>query len=137
MTCTRRDVLAAWLFLFVADVTSRFAGFRRVHRFVRGIPLRQRRPGPDAAAIIARVNEAIDRAAVWYPRYLRCLPRSIAATWLLRRRCVPATFVIGIRKVPFYAHAWVEVDGRVVNDAASVQLLYPAVDRLMPLEGKA
>jgi hypothetical protein len=43
-----------------------------------------------------------------------CLARSLALFRYLRWRGIPATHIIGIRRVPFAAHAWVEVLGEGV-----------------------
>ncbi|MDP9011781.1 MAG: lasso peptide biosynthesis B2 protein [Pseudomonadota bacterium] len=43
-----------------------------------------------------------------------CLMRSLALFHYLRWRGVPAVHVIGVRRVPFIAHAWVEVAGEGV-----------------------
>jgi hypothetical protein len=43
-----------------------------------------------------------------------CLARSLALFRYLRWRGIPATHVIGIRRVPFIAHAWVEISGEGV-----------------------
>jgi hypothetical protein len=49
---------------------------------------------------------------------------------LLRKHDVVARLVIGYRPVPFFSHAWVEVNGRVVNDSPAyrerLQVLYTA-----------
>jgi hypothetical protein len=37
--------------------------------------------------------------------------------------------VIGSQQMPFKAHAWVEVDGRVVNDKQYVHELYARLDQ--------
>jgi hypothetical protein len=37
--------------------------------------------------------------------------------------------VIGAQQTPFIAHAWVEVDGRVVNDKAYMPEIYAVLDR--------
>ena len=37
--------------------------------------------------------------------------------------------VIGAKQMPFKAHAWVEVDGRVVNDKRYMPELYGVLDR--------
>jgi hypothetical protein len=37
--------------------------------------------------------------------------------------------VIGAQQLPFKAHAWVEVDGRVVNDKPYVPEMYTVLDR--------
>jgi Transglutaminase-like superfamily/Coenzyme PQQ synthesis protein D (PqqD) len=43
-----------------------------------------------------------------------CLVRSLALFRFLRWRGIPAVHVIGVRRVPFLAHAWVEVAGEGV-----------------------
>ena len=134
MSATRRDTLEAWLILLLVDLTIARGGLPRIHRLVGRLRVRRRAGDADYGRIVEVVNAAVDRAAVWYPRTLLCLPRSAVATWFLRRRGVPAVMVIGVRKMPFYAHAWVEVDGRVVNDKPAVQTLYPPIDRLVPAE---
>jgi hypothetical protein len=35
---------------------------------------------------------------------------------MLRRNGIPAHMVIGAQKLPFKAHAWVEVEGHILND---------------------
>ena len=45
-----------------------------------------------------------------------CLPRSLALFRFLRMMGLPAEHVIGCRRAPFFAHAWVECGGRVVLD---------------------
>jgi len=40
-----------------------------------------------------------------------CLARSLALYRYLRWRGIAATHQIGVRRVPFLAHAWVEVEG--------------------------
>ena len=41
-----------------------------------------------------------------------------------------AQMVIGCRPLPFESHAWVEVDGRVVNDRQEYQRAFRVLDRL-------
>jgi hypothetical protein len=40
---------------------------------------------------------------------------------LLRKRGVVARLVIGYRPVPYFFHAWVEVNGQIVNDSTTYQ----------------
>jgi hypothetical protein len=47
-----------------------------------------------------------------------CLPRSIATALLCRLHGVWPTWCAGVRLYPFAAHAWVEVDGRPVDEPA-------------------
>jgi hypothetical protein len=48
-----------------------------------------------------------------------CLEKSLVLWWLLRRRGIAAELRIGARKElgRFEAHAWVEMDSQVMNDA--------------------
>lgn len=64
----------------------------------------------------AEIVAAVDTACTWYPKQVRCLQRSVATTYLLRKAGVPAKFVVGGTRLPFEEHAWVEVDGKVIND---------------------
>jgi hypothetical protein len=58
------------------------------------------------------------------------LQRSVVATWLLRHHGWRAELVIGCRPLPFESHAWVEVDGQVVNDRPQYQKVFTVLDRL-------
>jgi len=49
---------------------------------------------------------------------------------LLRRRGFPAKVVIGVRKIPFLAHAWVELEGQVVGDHDSIRSKFIAMEKL-------
>ncbi|GAB2904302.1 lasso peptide biosynthesis B2 protein [Streptomyces mayteni] len=48
-----------------------------------------------------------------------CLQRSLATTLLCRLRGTWPTWVTGVRMPPFAAHAWVEADGRPVDEPES------------------
>lgn len=117
----------AWLGLMAFDV-ARLAGFARVHDWVR-----RSRPSAQRRRSWATVDDlvwAVDEACVWYVKRAACLQRSVAATWLLRRHGFQAELVIGCRPLPFESHAWVEVDGRVVNDRPQYQRFFTVLDRL-------
>jgi hypothetical protein len=50
-----------------------------------------------------------------------CLQRSIATARLLRMQNLDAKVVVGCRPEPFVSHAWVEIDGRIINDSPLYQ----------------
>jgi len=61
------------------------------------------------------------------PTHDRCLPWSIAmADYLSRRRCFP-DLVIGVKMKPFAAHAWVQLEGRVLSDRLDEVLPYTPI----------
>jgi hypothetical protein len=71
----------------------------------------------------------MDLACVFYWKKVLCLQRSAATARLLRRYGIPANLIIGAKQMPFRAHAWVELDGSVVNDKAYVRDIYLVLDR--------
>ena len=71
----------------------------------------------------------MDMACIWYWKQALCLQRSAATACLLKSYGVPAQMVIGAQLMPFRAHAWVEVDGRVVNDKPYAAEVYTVLDR--------
>jgi hypothetical protein len=73
--------------------------------------------------------QEVTRAMTWYPKQAMCLQRSAVLACLLRANGIYAQMVIGCQKLPFLAHAWVEVDDQVVNDAKSVQETHKVLDR--------
>lgn len=82
-----------------------------------------------SAEAVRQICSALDLACIWYPRQAMCLQRSAAATCLLRSYGVPAQMVIGVQKLPFKAHAWVEVDGQVVNDKSEMPEVYAVLEK--------
>lgn len=80
-------------------------------------------------ASVEQICSTVDVACIWYWKRILCLQRSAATTCLLRRAGVPAHLVIGAQTLPFKAHAWVEVEGRVVNDKPYTPEMYSVLDR--------
>lgn len=115
-----------WLTLLRYDVAS-MTKFGRVYDMVSRAPTRSDRSGDE---VVNDVLRAVDHACVWYVHRCYCLQRSATAAMMLRRRGVPAEVVIGFRPAPIDSHAWVEVNGRVVNDHAQYQKFYWVLDRL-------
>lgn len=73
------------------------------------------------------ICDAVLLATCFYWKPVLCLQRSVCTARLLRRYGVAARVAIGFRPAPFFSHAWVEVDGKVVYGSAAYQ------QRLQPL----
>lgn len=115
----------AWLGLLAFDI-ARIAGFAHLCNWLRRLPAAARPSQPSTDDVVWSVEEA----CVWYVKRVACLQRSVVATWLLRRNGIAAQLVIGCRPLPFESHAWVEVDGLVVNDRPQYQRAFTVLDRL-------
>jgi hypothetical protein len=119
-------VLKAYLKLIHFDLYLARGNFAALYDKVRDYPVGKTTPAPDAVECVC---SAVDMACIWYWKEVLCLQRSAATACLLKRHGVPAEMVIGARQMPFKAHAWVEVGGRVVNDKSYTPELYPVLER--------
>ena len=119
-------VLQAYLKLIYFDLYLARGNFAALYDKVRRYPIGRKTASADS---IERTCYAIDMACIWYWKEALCLQRSAATACLLRRYGMAAQMVIGAQQMPFKAHAWVEVDGRVVNDKPYVKEMYAVLDR--------
>jgi hypothetical protein len=118
-------VLRAYWQLIYFDWHLARKNFAALYEKVRHCPVAK-------AAEVSNVTEkacaAVDMACIWYWKEVLCLQRSAATTCLLKQLGAPAQMMIGAQQMPFKAHAWVEVEGIVVNDKPFMQEIYPPLD---------
>lgn len=100
--------------------------FPGLYQTVRERPVDHEQP---SSASTEQICAVMDTACAWYWKRVLCLQRSAATTCLLKRHGVLAQMVVGVQQLPFRAHAWVEVGGRVVNDKPYVPDMYSILDR--------
>jgi hypothetical protein len=119
-------VLQAYAKLIEFDVHLARGNFAAMYEKVRRFPLKESTSPPGA---VERICSAMDMACIWYWKEALCLQRSAATACLLKKYGVPARLVIGAQQMPFKAHAWVEVEGQVVNDKPYMPEIYGVLDR--------
>jgi hypothetical protein len=119
-------VLEAYLKLIHFDLYLARGNFAALYDKVRNYPLGSQ---ARAASAVEQICSAVDMACIWYWKEALCLQRSAATACLLKKYGVMAQMVIGAQQMPFKAHAWVEVDGRVVNDKPYTPEMYAVLDR--------
>jgi hypothetical protein len=115
--------LEALFYLCRFDLIAR-RGFRRTREFTSRFKVSSR----SSALSPDTVRWCVDEACVWYWKRAFCVQRSSVLAWMLRRRGMHATVVIGYRPVPVDSHAWVEIDGTIVNDRQEYRLFYRLLD---------
>ena len=118
--------IRALLTLFAYDVLSTFCRFSTIYSMVKDWGVTS---APSGQCTINRVCKAVNYACIWYPKQALCLQRSFVTTYLLRKHGVLAHMVLGAQKLPFKAHAWVEVEGHAINERSNVQETYAVWDR--------
>jgi hypothetical protein len=118
--------LQALFGLLVYDVLNCLCPFKTIHSIVKSWEVTTRAHDERSVEKIVR---AVNYACAWYPKRSMCLQRSFVTTYLLRRYGITAQMVLGAQKLPFKAHAWVEVGGRAINERGDVQGLYAVWER--------
>ena len=116
----------AFLALLGFDLLGFGRNFNRLYRTVRDWPVASTVAQSD---ITGKVSRAVNYACAWYPKRALCLQRSAVTVCLLRSLGVTARMALGAQRLPFRAHAWVEVDGRAINERRDVQAKYAVWDR--------
>jgi hypothetical protein len=109
---------------FVTLAWMRIALRLMPQRVLRGViaprPTGRRRGDPIAIGAI------FNRVAAGHPLGHTCMHRSLALQRVLQRRGIAAALQIGIGRKPvlFPGHAWLEVDGALVNDDPEIVARY-------------
>jgi hypothetical protein len=111
----RRSILIAEAYgrLILHDAFMWRNDFSALHKQVKACSVQAKASQPGSTAA---VSNALDVACIFYPKRTLCLQRSTVLVKMLRRRGIHAQMIIGAQKLPFKAHAWVEVNGSIVND---------------------
>ena len=119
-------VLKAYLKLMYFDLYLARGNFSVLYNKVRNYPIGRLTDAPDG---VDEICAAVDMACIWYWKEALCLQRSAATACLLKQHGILARLVIGAQQMPFKAHAWVEVEGRVVNDKPYTPEIYGVFER--------
>jgi hypothetical protein len=117
----------AWVSLNCLSLLLRGVGFRRAQSFLAVFTpglTGARQPSPQSLAVL------MEQAAAVAPFHYSCLTRSLTLWWLLLRCKVVGELCIGVRKNQgrLEAHAWVEQQGVVLNDAPDIASHYATFD---------
>lgn len=130
----RKLIFQAAVVLPLTKAGLRLFGFRRwkavMEKCSPAAPSRQTPSAQAQREATERAVRAVRSAQVHGPANPNCLERSMTLWWMLRRRGVDGELHIGARKEAgkFEAHAWVELDGQVLNDSAEVHQHYARFD---------
>jgi hypothetical protein len=111
-----RFVLRALYELFRYEVIVWLFGVGRILSHLKRQAVHTKQTAPEEL-----ICDAVHVATCFYFKPVLCLQRAVCTVRLLRRYGIAARLVIGYRPSPFFSHAWVEVDGRVVYGSSGYQ----------------
>jgi hypothetical protein len=102
--------------LALFDALLSLRGFKAIYRDLG----RHRAPrGSGEVELENAVCEAVTEVSSFYWKPVRCLQRSSTIASVLRIYGIDAQVVVGFKPAPLFSHAWVEVEGRVVDGSAA------------------
>ncbi len=120
-------LLQSYALLIRIDLMMRRQSLASIHSLVRDRKADSQ--GSAGTPSVEAICHAVDLACVFYLKPVLCLQRSAAAALLLRHYGSQAEMVIGAQMVPFRSHAWVELEGNVVNDKPYMHDIYQVLER--------
>jgi hypothetical protein len=129
-------LLSAFLLLPLIHLLLGMLGYARLLRLIQTLtPIREKTsmtaPAMHGAKSMARMVAIAAGRGLYRAT---CLRKSLLVLYLLRRMGVPAQLRFGVRleNARLEAHAWVEWQGEVVNDAADVRQRYVPLESGFP-----
>lgn len=125
-------VLRAFLCLYKVHKILKRHKILGVVRYLKSISQSSILWKPPSLSYSVMVAKALDKACLLYPKKTVCLPFAATLAVLLFKEKYRCDFVIGVQNLPFYAHAWVEVDGSVVNDRQELRTKLAPILKISP-----
>jgi hypothetical protein len=124
-TSQKNTLLWAFVLVPITRMALPLLGFQRWRSILAKAAPRRARLQPVTAESLVEARTAARMVAAASREGLihgQCLEKSVVLWFLLSRRRVPAELRIGVRQATkgFEAHAWVEVQGTIVNDSDDV-----------------
>ena len=136
--------LRAAALLPLISLSLRIRGFRltqlSLQKLLPSISSKAADSLPSAVDARVKLTARMVRSATYRSfRQATCLEKSLALWWLLGRQGVLSSVRIGARKSneKFEAHAWVECNGRSLNEPEERHRHYAAFDETFPLLDQA
>lgn len=121
------SIIQNYLFLLRVELVLGNSGLGALHELVRS--KRIHHCNRNRQRNIEDLCRAVDLACAFYPKRVLCLQRAAATTLFLRQHGYEAAMLIGAQMLPFKSHAWVEVNGHVVNDKPYMHEIYQVLER--------
>jgi hypothetical protein len=120
-------LVRALLLLVLYDILSKLCQFKTIYSMVKCWPVADKASRGNE---VEQVCAAVNHACIWHPSHVLCLQRAFVTTFLLRKSGIAACMAVGAQALPFKAHAWVEVDGRPINERSDVQTEFAVWERV-------
>jgi len=117
-----KQILKAYITLIKVDSILKFFGFDHLINFIKN-KYRRRKiylTNLTKEEDIKDITFSLNKACFYYLHRVKCLEWAAAFVLLSLEKGINSKLVIGVQNNPFNAHAWVEIDGKVIEDLAAL-----------------
>ena len=111
--------LYSLVYLKAISILLHLFRYQDLHKFLKKrVPLKSNLPSELAISRATKLSGIVESAGRTRLVNASCLRRSLVLWYLLRREGIESNLCFGVRKVAdeIIGHAWVEIDGSVIND---------------------
>lgn len=110
------QVFKAWVMLARVHRTMKRSGTKGLLALISSYSEQYRPMRQPTDQEIAALASIVDAASILYPKKTFCLAWSATYVCMALKRGWSAHLVIGVQTNPFYAHAWADIEGKVIHD---------------------
>ncbi len=113
------------LLLPALRIGLQFISYRRLIAFLQRTS-NKGKPTGDEQRVTSDIEHMVRLAARYRMTGATCLTRSMTLWWLLRRQGVEGEIQFGVRRdgAEILAHAWIEIEGEVINDRPDIRQVF-------------
>jgi len=114
-------VLQALWSLIRVNFYIKFRGFYSGIQLIKNSRKAQTEYSIPTTSELENLAQTLNKACVFYPTRTKCLEWAMAYVLLALKRKWRCNMEVGVQNYPFFAHAWVECDGKVVMDKQNLR----------------
>lgn len=115
------EVIKALLTLIKINLYIKFKGLYQIIQLIRNSRDFQSAYMIPRDVELTNLANVVNKACLLYPKRTKCLEWAITFVLMALKRNWKCNLEIGVQNYPFFAHAWVECDGKVVMDAQDLR----------------
>lgn len=115
------SVLHALLILIKVNFFMKVKGFHSAIQMVKASRKNHKEYSIPKEGDLENLANILNKACLIYPTRTKCLEWAMSFVLLALQRKWRCNLEIGVQNYPFFAHAWVECDGKVVMDSQELR----------------
>lgn len=122
----KKLVLEAFCTLFKVSILVKLGGFFSLIKYLRSYLKKSDDKQENLLEVknsyqtLEKCARALEKALFYFPIKTKCLEWSAALVLMGLERKIKCNLVVGVQNTPFFAHAWVEINNKVIADSSQL-----------------